>query len=461
MSSVFSFIYAACYYIYMLKALYGKLHNKTKTIQGAALILAGFTFSSQLLSLVRDRLFASQVGLGGDLDAYYYAFKIPDVLFAFFTALVSVTVLIPLLHKARQHEDGEVRVKKTYDVLYTVFVLCAVIVVGLVSIFVPSLVKYIAPGVTDAEQISNIILYSRLLLIQPLLLGISNLFGSYTQMQERFIIYASSPLVYNISIVLSIIFLFPKFGMLGVVYGVLIGSVLHACIQVPYIHRMNFLPRLIRIYRNDFSIVKDVITHSVPRALILSLVQVEFLFMNSIASLRGAGSTSALNLANNLQSVPMSLIGVSFVVAAFPLFSKTFAEKNEIVFWRTYNETSKKILIYTLLGTAVLWFIREPLVSILLNNDSKELALAFGFFVLALTPQCIELLITRAYYARGETRKAAALNIYACIITVALVYFMGTTVPYIALAFSVGCWISCFMFWFSINRYREKLERNA
>ncbi|MES2985727.1 MAG: lipid II flippase MurJ [Patescibacteria group bacterium] len=442
----------------MFKALYRSLHNRTKTIQGAALILAGFTFSAQLLSLVRDRLFASSVGLGADLDAYYYAFKIPDILYAFFTALVSVTVLIPLLNKARQHEDGEVQVKKTYDVLYTVFTLCAVVTISIVAIFVPYLVKFIAPGVTDATEISNIILYSRLLLIQPLLLGISNLFGSYTQMQQRFIIYASSPLIYNLSIVGSIIFLFPKYGMLGVVYGVLIGSVLHASIQIPYIQRMNFLPRMIRIYKSDMSIVKDVITHSVPRALILSLVQIEFLIMNSVASLRGAGSTATLNLANNLQSVPMSLIGVSFVVAAFPLFSKTFAEKNERLFWGTYEETSKKIFTYTLLGTILLWFAREPLVFFLLGNNSEELSLAFGLFILSLTPQCIELLITRTYYARGETKKAAGLNIFAAAITIGLVFLLGSSVSNIALAFTIGSWVSCFIFFFSINRYKKGVE---
>lgn len=441
-----------------MRRLYDFLHNRTKTLQGTALILAIFTFTSQLLGLLRDRLFASSVGLGADLDAYYYAFKIPDILYAFFAALVSVTVLIPLLHKAKLHEDGDDYAKKTYDVLYTVFTCSAIIIVAIVSFFMPQLVSYIAPGVTDVTEISNIVLYSRLLLLQPILLGISNLFGSYTQMQQKFIIYALSPVIYNVSIVLSIILLYPKLGMLGVIYGVLIGAVLHACIQIPYIHKHNFLPRLRRIYYHDMSIVKEVLTHSVPRALILSLVQIEFLFMNSIASFQSAGSTATLNLANNLQSVPMSLIGVSFVVAAFPVFSKTFAEKKEIQFWTTYKEVSRKVITYTLLATAVLWFSKNIVVGVLLGNNSPELALAFGILILSLTPQCVELLITRTYYARGETKKAAYLNIYACIITVALVYGIGDSVANIALAFTIGAWVSCFMFWVSIERYKRSVK---
>lgn len=436
--------------------IYHYLHNRTKTLQGTAILLAGFTLTSQILGLLRDRLFASYVGLGSDLDAYYYSFKIPDMLYAFFAALVSVTVLIPLLNKAKLHEDGEAHAKKTYDVLYTVFTLFAVILIALMSFFMPRLVRYIAPGVTDPTQVYNIILFSRLLLFQPLLLGISNLFGSYTQMKEQFVIYALSPVIYNISIVLSIIFLYPKMGMIGVIYGVLIGAIFHAFIQIPYIHKKNFLPKLRRIYRHDMFIVKEVLTHSIPRALILSLVQVEFLIMNSVASFQNAGSTSTLNLANNLQSVPMSLIGVSFVIAAFPLLSKTFAEKNEINFWKIYDDASKKIFKYTILATIVLWFGKEMVVNILLANNSPELALAFGFFILSLTPQCLELLMTRTFYSRGETKKAAYLNIYAAIITVTLVWFMGTSVSNIALAFTIGAWSSCIMFWISVRNYRRK-----
>jgi putative peptidoglycan lipid II flippase len=433
--------------------IYHYLHNRTKTLQGTAILLASFTLTSQVLGLLRDRLFASYVGLGADLDAYYYAFKIPDMLYAFFAALVSVTVLIPLLNKAKLHNDGEVHAKKTYDVLYTVFTLFAVIVIAIISLCMPWLVQYIAPGVTDALQIHDIVLFSRLLLFQPVLLGISNLFGSYTQMKEQFVIYALSPVIYNISIVLSIVCLYPKIGMIGVIYGVLVGAILHACIQIPYIHKKSFLPRLRRIYSHDMYMVKEVLTHSIPRALILSLVQVEFLVMNSVASFQNAGSTSTLNLANNLQSVPMSLIGVSFVVAAFPILSKTFAEKDEHGFWSTYRDAAKKISIYTLLATVVLWFGKGIIVEVLLANNSPELSLAFGFFILSLTPQCLELLITRAYYARGETKKAAHLNIYAAIITVTLVWVMGTSVSDIALAFTIGAWVSCIMFYVSVRNY--------
>ena len=109
---------------------------KSKSIQKTAIMIAVFTFLSQLLSLVRDRLFANQIGTGLILDSYYYAFKIPDILFAIFTSLVSVTVLIPLLVKYDKNGD-HVSMKKVYNLLFSVFFIFSSLVILALLIFMP------------------------------------------------------------------------------------------------------------------------------------------------------------------------------------------------------------------------------------------------------------------------------------------------------------------------------------
>jgi len=427
---------------------------KSKSIQKTAIMIAVFTFLSQLLSLVRDRLFANQIGAGLVLDSYYYAFKIPDILFAIFTALVSVTVLIPLLVKYDKNGD-HVSMKKVYNLLFSVFFVFSSIVILLLLIFMPFLVKTIvAPGVESAATINNIILYSRLLLLQPFFLGLSNLLGSYTQMRERFLLYSLSPLIYNFSTILGLVFLYPVYGIKGVIYGILFGSILHGLIQVPFVKNNHFLPKFVKIQKDDLHIVKDIILSSLPRAFILSLVQIEFLFFNSFASLSAAGNTSILNFANNLQTVPMALIGVSFVVAAFPIFSKRYAEGNEVEFWNVFRYTAKKIFMYCGLATIAIWFLKDYIVLILLGNIPayKTIALAFGIFSLSLIPQCIELLITRVYYARNNNYKPAQLNIFLTVFMILLAYYSDKTAVGIAIAFTVGTWISCIVFWLSIHK---------
>lgn len=428
---------------------------KSKSLQKTAIMIAGFTFLSQLLSLFRDRLFANQVGTGLTLDSYYYAFRIPDILFAVFTSLVSVTVLIPLLVKYDKDND-HVIMKKVYNLLFSVFFVFSTILILLLIIFMPFLVtNLVAPGVKDLNAISDIILYSRLLLLQPFFLGLSNLLGSYTQMKEKFLLYSLSPLIYNIATIFGLVFLYPFFGIKGVVYGIIIGSILHGLIQIPFIHANKFLPVFIRIKKADLPIIKEIILSSLPRAFILSLLQIQFLFLNSFASNSSDGNTSVLNLANNLQGVPMALIGVSFVVAAFPRFTKRFAEGDEKAFWSLFKYTANKILIYCGLVTVAIWFLKDYIVLILLGDIGlyKVIALSFGIFTLSLIPQCIQLLIVRVYYARGGNKTPAFLSIIGTVFVIVLAYFSNKDAVSIATAFTIGSWISCLVFVFSLRKF--------
>jgi putative peptidoglycan lipid II flippase len=431
-----------------------KLTFKSKSVQKTAIMIAFFTFLSQLLSLVRDRLFANNIGAGLTLDSYYYAFRIPDILFAIFTSLVSVTVLIPLLVK--YDKDGDhATMKKVYNILFSVFFIFSTVLILILIIFMPYLIThFVAPGVKDVIAIDNIILFSRLLLLQPFFLGLSNLLGSYTQLKEKFLLYSLSPLIYNVATILGLIFLYPYFGMKGVVYGILIGSVLHGLIQIPFVHSNKFLPGFIKIKKADLSIVKEIVLTSLPRAFILSLLQIQFLFLNSFSSHSTEGNTSILNFANNLQGVPMALIGVSFVVAAFPTFSKRFAEGNEYEFWKIFKYTFKKILLYCGLATIVIWFLKDYIVLIILGNieSYKVIALTFGIFTLSLIPQCIQLLIVRVYYARNENKRPAILSIIGTFIIIFLAYVSSKGAVDIAIAFAIGSWISCVVYLLSLRK---------
>lgn len=434
-----------------------KLKLKSKSIQKTAIIIASFTFLSQLLSLVRDRLFANNIGTGIVLDTYYYAFKIPDILFAIFTSLVSVTVLIPLLVKYDKEGD-QITMKKVYNILFSVFFVFSILLILILMIFMPYLVSHlVAPGIKNITAINNIVLYSRLLLLQPLFLGISNLLGSYTQMKEKFLLYSLSPLVYNIATIFGLIFLYPFLGMKGVIYGILIGSILHGLIQIPFVHSNRFLPEFVKIKKEDLYIVKDIVLNSLPRAFILSMFQIQFLFLNSFSSHASAGNTSILNFANNLQSVPMALIGVSFVVAAFPTFSKRFAEKNEKEFWNVFRYTAWKIFLYCGLATIAIWFLKNYIVLILLGNIPayKSIAFTFGVFSLSLIPQCIELLIIRVYYARNDNKRPAFLSIVGTAFVVFLAYISNKSAVDIAIAFTIGAWISCFVYLFSLRKFMK------
>lgn len=85
----------------MVNRLITIFYKEFTTINQAAILLGLFTFFSQILALVRDRLLASQVGVGMTLDVYYAAFRIPDIVFALAASLVSVTILIPFFYRSK------------------------------------------------------------------------------------------------------------------------------------------------------------------------------------------------------------------------------------------------------------------------------------------------------------------------------------------------------------------------
>jgi putative peptidoglycan lipid II flippase len=180
----------------------------------AALLLGSFAFLSQILGLFRDRAIAHFIGPGPNLDAYYAAFRIPDLIFISIASLVSITVLIPFL--LQRMNDGLVtnEARKFLNDVFSVFLLTMLIVSIIVFVLMPYIVPWVAPGFSVAMQ-QRVVELSRIMLLSPVFLGLSNLFGSVTQLFKKFFIYSLSPVFYNFGIIAGIIFLYPVFGIHG------------------------------------------------------------------------------------------------------------------------------------------------------------------------------------------------------------------------------------------------------
>src|SRR3989338_2691194 len=206
-----------------------------------------------------------------------------------------------------------------------------------------ALLSKIFPGFS--AQSESLIGLSRILLLSPILLGISNLFGSLTQSRNRFFIYALSPLLYNFGIILGIIFLYPNFGLQGLTWGVVLGALLHMAIQLPSLIHLKLLPKL--TFAPDFKKVRQLIILSLPRTITLSINHIAIFFLLSLASLMSVGSVSVFSLAFNLQSVPLSIIGVSYSLAAFPTLSRLFSSGEKEKFFSEILSSARHIIFWS------------------------------------------------------------------------------------------------------------------
>jgi putative peptidoglycan lipid II flippase len=205
----------------MVRRVFQVVYKEVRGLHQAAYVLALFTFGSQILALIRDRLLAHQFGAGSELDLYYAAFRIPDLLYVLFASTLSVYVLIPFV-AGRIESIGSGNGKRLLSQIFTLFVLVYIVLALCIGLFAPLFVPFIFPGF--AEHQDELVLLVRILLLQPFLLGLSSLFGVITQLGHRFILYALSPILYNAGIIFGLLFLYPMFGLEGLVMGVIFGA---------------------------------------------------------------------------------------------------------------------------------------------------------------------------------------------------------------------------------------------
>ncbi len=417
----------------MVQGVIKSIYREVKGLHEAAYVLAVFTFGSQLLALVRDRLLANQFGAGIDLDLYYTAFRIPDLLYVLFASMLSVYVLIPFVADRIDGKDS-VKARLLLSQVFSAFLLIYIVLAGIIAVFAPTIVQVVFPGFI--EQQTELVLFMRILMLQPLFLGISSLLGVITQFQQRFVLYALSPLIYNLGIIFGLLFLYPLYGLSGLVWGVVVGAIGHLLIQVPYIWGNELSPRIVMKF--NIAEIGALLKVSIPRTLTLSLHQIIFLGFVSFASIMTVGSVSVFQFAYNLQSVPLAIIGVSYSVAAFPLLAKLYSEGKMILFGNHIVTAIRHIVFWSLPVIALMVVVRAQFVRVVFGtgafdwDDTRLTAAVLALFVISLTAQAINLLVVRALYASGNTRLPFYVTVVSSLgaLALSLLFYVGiTTIP--------------------------------
>lgn len=407
----------------MVRRVFNFMYREVRGLHQAAYILALFAIGSQLLAVVRDRLLAHMFGAGIELDLYYAAFRIPDLMYVLFASVLSVYVLLPFVSRYAE-EGGPQAGAKVITQVFSLFLIIFSII-SLVLVFAaPWYVPRLFPGF--AEHTPLLISLIQILLLQAFFLGISSLCGVITQISHRFVLYAISPLIYNIFIILGVVLLYPSFGLMGLVIGVVLGAFGHLLIQIPFVLKSEY--RFGVSFRFDWKLIREVLLVSIPRALTLSVNQIVLLVLVGIASSLAAGSVSVFQFAFNLQSVPLAVIGMSYSVAAFPTLSTLLAKNKLVEFNRQLLTALRHIIFWSIPIGALVIVLRAQIVRVLLGsgafdwNDTRLTAAVLGLFVLSLVAQSILLLLVRAFYAGGRTLLPLAVAVVSSAASIGLAY---------------------------------------
>ncbi len=411
----------------MVRRVFNFMYKEVRGLHQAAYILALFAIGSQILAVVRDRLLAHMFGAGPELDLYYAAFRIPDLLYVLFASVLSVYVLLPFVSRYTEQVNSAAGARVISQVFSLFLIVYSLVALGL-FIAAPFVAPVLFPGFM--EQMGELVLLMRILLLQVFFLGLSSLCGVVTQISHRFVLYAISPLLYNISIIFGIIFLFPWFGLVGLVVGVVVGALGHLLIQIPFVLKSEY--RFGFFFAFDWKLLREVLWVSIPRAFTLSINQIVLLILIGVASTMAAGSVSVFQFAFNLQSVPLAIVGMSYSVAAFPTLS-TLLAKNDIKEFNLQLLTALRHIIFWSVPIIVLIIVlRAQIVRVLLGTgsfdwaDTRLTAAALAVFVVSLVAQCALLLLIRAFYAGGRAFTPLFVSLGTAVVSIALALWLRT-----------------------------------
>lgn len=445
----------------MIKGLF----KRTVSISGAAFIVGTFSILSRLIGLVRDRLLAGAFGASEQLDIYFAAFRIPDLVYQLLVVGALSASFIPLFSKIYGKQGEEAAWRMTNNVLHILMVSFTLLLIP-TWIFSFQLAGLIAPGmsVEATQQVGDLMKY---MLLAQLLLAASMIYGSALQSLRKFFIYALAPIFYNLGIIIGLIFLVPRFGLEGLAYGVLIGALMHMLLQFAGVHGEGY--RWMPIFKPRSKQIRYILKHMPPRMLGLLANQFMIISMTIFASWIGVGAIAITTFAYNLNFFPVGVIGISFAIAAFPSLSHAVQANDDDEFRETLSATIKQVFFFLIPITVVTLLMRAQIVRAVVGAGAFDweatIATAdlLGIFALSFIPQSLVYVFARAFFAKDDTFTPLFVGFGALSIQLALTIFL---VPLYGLwglgaAFSGAAFIQASVLWLIFRYHLEALDAAA
>lgn len=403
--------------------------NSKVSIQLAATMLAASTFLSALLGLFRERLLNGNyfetypVGI----DAYTVAFTIPDFMYTILVSGALSVTFIPVFNQ-RLVTGNKKSAWQLSSSLINFMALVTFMASVLIIIFADPLVRYVvAPGLDETGR-GLAISMMRVVAVNPLLFAVSTVIASIQQAVGRFTFFALAPMVYNIGIIIGIVFFTNGItifgwrifdgGIMGVALGVVFGAILNLLVSSIGLMGLGFDYRF-KIFRKNKGFRK-VLSLLPARSLDQGADYVTMIAEINLASRMTAGSIRAFQQASMLHLMPISMIGVSISTAAFPQLTVRLAQGRPDLFKKDLQAVMRVIIWLILPVATVTFFARGYVVNFILEGGEASMAGLLGILVVAIVFRSIYHIAARSFYAQQDTKTPLYVSIFAILLNIAL-----------------------------------------
>ncbi len=391
----------------------------------AAGIVGGFTLLSRIFGFVRDMIIANFFGTHAAADAFFVAFRIPNLLRRLTAEGALSAAFVPIFAKTLL-QDRERAFRFANNLLFTMTIgLTFIVVAGILC--APFLLKIIAVGFADdPAKFELTVALTRLLFPYLLFVSLAAIMMGVLNSLDHFASPAAAPVLFNISIILSVIFLYDSFDLpvYSLVVGVLAGGVLQLAIQIPFAARRGF--RLAPFINLKSELLKKVMMLSVPAALGFAVAEVNMFVDTILASLLKEGSVSYLYYGNRVILFPLGVFGIAMSTALLPRLSFEAGENNTAKMVGTFSQSMRGTMFLIIPSTIGLFVLREPIIKVLFERGefdstaTANTAIALAYYCLGLLAFSGVKMAVSAFYALGDTKTPVKAASWAMVVNIVL-----------------------------------------
>lgn len=417
--------------------------NRLSFLARTSLLIASFFFLDKILAFVRvgiiSRQFADSIDL---LDTFNAANNLPDVLFALISGGALAMAFIPLMSEYLTTKGRAAAWDLFSRVANLAFVVTGSIAL-IVALFAEPIVNAeigIAPGF-GPEQRQLLAELMRLNLVGTIIFSISGLVMASLQANQHFFLPALAPTMYNLGQIFGALYLVPRFGIQGLVYGVILGAALHLAVQIPGLFKYHFkwTPALDLRHTGLIQALRLL----APRLLTMFGIQLIVIARDNIASrLDQVGAVTSLTYGWMIMQVPETLLGTAIATAMLPTLAELATGENWIGFRLAIEKALRVLIALTIPVAAIMAAGIHPLVRAVFGFDEATTTLVTWTtraYLLTLTGFAVQEIAARSFYARKEPffplyAVGLRLVIFITIGILALTFFKRFGAPMIAFA---------------------------
>ena len=406
--------------------------TRSAAIIGAAFIL------SRLLGILRDVLLGHQFGVSAELDAYYAAFRIPDLVFLGVMSVAFGAAFIPVFggFLARGEEESAWRLASA--VIELAMVMTVILCVIAFVLAGPLMRHVIAPDL-PADVMPDAIKTMRILILSPILIGLGIAAKGILEAQDLFTLPALAPVAYNAAIIFGIVTLAPSLGIEGVAIGAVIGAAAHIAVQVPGVFKSGF--RFMPASR-PFNVagVVEVMRLLGPRVIGQAAFQINFIWVTSLANRSGEGRVAALNFGWQMLMLPHGLIALSISTVIFPRMARLYEQGKTGEVRHVFTQALTPMLFLTLPASIGLYEFRYAVVKAIFQNGAfteagtELVASAIEFLALGLVFYAVVEIATRIFYAMKDTVTPVVAGVIIIVINMVIGYLLLDSLGHVGLA---------------------------